>query len=220
MGIRRQLLSNKQFLQDIYFSYGSVEKIGCMVHSQGWKGWIPCLCVAQMMKDQNGGNLQPAHLEIILGAIGHLNEYPMEESVEWKRVFVALKDYLLVELCDPSSCISISQCLMKFIYDRNISEEAIKLIYCENAETAPPLFGVLKLVFGGSNHSAPVCQQTLFDFIAKLLNDQRFETVMKKLLNMFYRKYPIQFSQSPLSSFMEQLCIKPMANQVQQQQQK
>jgi len=212
--IRRQLLSNKQFSQQICFSYGSVAKIECMLHSQGWKGWIPCLCVAQSIKNSNVGNLQAAHLEIILAAIGHLTEFPMEESVEWKQVFVELKPYLLVELCDPSSCVSISQCLLKFIVDRNICDEAVKLIYDETSESAPPLFGVLKLVFGnGSNSVAPICQQTLFDFIGKLLADQRFETVMKKLLNMFYRKYPIQFSQSPLSNFMEQLSIKPIATQ-------
>merc|ERR1712228_1148274 len=119
--IRASLLGNKQFKQYITFSYGKIIKIECICYNQGWQGWIPCICVSDIIKQSNLGNLLPAHLEIILGSIGHLDEFPMEQSIEWKQVFIRLKDYLLVELCDPSSCISISKCLLKFIYDRNIS---------------------------------------------------------------------------------------------------
>jgi len=138
----------------------------------------------------------------------------MEQSIEWKQVFIQLKDYLLVELCDASSCISISKCLLKFIYDRNISEEATKLIYnTSNTQTPPPLFGVLKLIF---NSNAPqLCQKALLEFLSKLINDNRFQMITKKLLNMFYNKYPIQFQQSLLSQFMEKLSIKHVTSQEQ-----
>ena len=146
-----------------------------------------------------------AHLEIILGTVGHLDEFPMEQSVEWKQVFIRLKDYLLVELCDPTLCQSIAQCLLKFIYDRNISDEAVKLIYNAEGQT-PPLFGVLKLVF---DSSAPQqCQQSLYEFLDKLFGEARFEQMTKQLVHMFYIKYPIQFSQSLLSNFAQRISIK------------
>ena len=212
--IRASLLGNKSFNQEIIFSYGKICSISCIALIDGWQGWIPCLCVSDLIKQSNLGNLLPAHLEIILGTIGHLNEFPMEQSIEWKRVFIELKDYLLVELCDPSHCISISNVLLKFIYDRNISEEAVKLIYNLNDQSLPPpLFGVLKLIF--DTNSPQLCQQTLYDLLSKLINDNRFEKITKNLLNMFYLKYPIQFSQSLLSNFMEKLQIQVATSQEQ-----
>ena len=138
----------------------------------------------------------------------------MEQSIEWKHVFLELKDYLLVELCDPNHCISISKCLLKFIYDKNISEQAVKLIdNPDDPQTPPPLFGVLKLIF--DTNSSQLCQQTLFDLLSKLLNDNRFEKITKNLLHMFYIKYPIQFSQSLLSNFTKQLKMNVATSQEQ-----
>jgi len=213
--IRLQLLGNKQFNQIITFSYGKMILIECICLLNEWQGWIPCLCISDLIKSSNLGNLLPSHLEIILGIIEHLNEgFPMEQSIEWKQVFVELKDYLLVELCDPNHCISISKCLLKFIYDKNISEEATKLIHNEHDNNIPPpLFGVLKLIFDTS--SSQLCQQTLFDLLSKLLNDNRFEKITKNLLHMFYIKYPIQFQQSLLSNFTKELEINVATSQEQ-----
>merc|ERR1719206_93325 len=176
--IRAALVGNKQFAQTIRFSYGQLMRVECVCFAQGWQGWIPCLCVADLVKASNLGNLQPAHLEIILGTIGHLDEFPMEQSLEWKQVFIKLRSYLLVELCDPRLCQSIAQCLLKFIYDRNISEEALKLVHNAEGQT-PPLFGVLKLVF--DSNASPMCQQTLFGFLSQLFGDDRFHQVTKQL---------------------------------------
>merc|ERR1711971_748998 len=148
--------------------------------------------------------------EVVLGTVGHLEEFPMEQSVEWKQVFVRLKDHLLVELCDPTLCRSISQCLLKFICDRNIEEEATKLIYSpDGGGQMPPLFGVLKLVFQSTG--PPQCQQTLYEFLSKLFADNRFQKMAEQLVHMFYVKYPIQFSQSLLSNFMDRIAVKPAA---------
>lgn len=194
--IRAALVGNRQFAQTIRFSYGQLVRVECVCLAQGWQGWIPCLCVADLVAASKLGNLQPAHLELILGTIGHLDEFPMEQSLEWSEV----------ELCDPRLCQSIAQCLLKFIYDRNIAEEALKLVYSAEGHT-PPLFGVLKLVFDAK---APhMCQQTLFALLSQLFADDRFHEVTKQLLHTFYIKYPIQFSQSPLSHFMPQLSSKP-----------
>lgn len=203
--IRAALIGNKHFAQEITFSFGKAIDVECICTTAAWQGWIPCLCVADEVKASNLGNLQPAHLEIILGVVGHLNEFPMEQSVEWKQVFVRLKDYLLVELCDPTLCQSISQCLLKFLYDRNISEEAVKLIYSADGQT-PPMFGVLKLVF--DTNAPKQCQDTLFEFLSKLFAEDKFQQMAKQLVHMFYIKYPIQFSQSLLRNFMDQLSIK------------
>jgi len=203
--IRASLIGNKQFAQDITFSFGRTVHVECICTVPGWQGWIPCLSVADLVKQSNLGNLQPAHLEIILGTVGHLDGFPMEQSVEWKQVFVGLKDYLLVELCDPTLCQSISQCLLKFLYDRNISEEAAKLIYNAEGQT-PPMFGVLKLVFDAN--APPLCQQTLFEFLSRLFDEKRFEQMTKQLVHMFYIKYPIEFSQSLLSNFLERISNK------------
>ena len=206
--VRSLLLVNKQFNQYITFSYGVIIEIECICLLNGWQGWIPCLCIADLIAQSNLGNLLASHLEIILGIIGHLNEFPMEQSIEWKQVFIKLKDYLLVELCDPNHCISISNCLLKFINDKNISDQAIKLIANideENNDIPPPLFGVLKLIF--DTNSSKLCQQTLFDLLSKLLNNPRFEKITKNLLHMFHIKFPIQFSQSLLSNFTKDLQI-------------
>eukprot|EP00484_Ammonia_sp_Unknown_P030078 CAMPEP_0197027184 /NCGR_PEP_ID=MMETSP1384-20130603/7131_1 /TAXON_ID=29189 /ORGANISM="Ammonia sp." /LENGTH=869 /DNA_ID=CAMNT_0042455987 /DNA_START=45 /DNA_END=2654 /DNA_ORIENTATION=+ len=219
--IRASLLANKQFVQYITLSYGQVLQIECVCVQNAWQGWIPCLCVADLMKQSNLGNLSPTHLEVILAIIGHLDgdgdggAFPLEQSLEWKQVFLELKDYLLVELCDPSLCRSISQCLLKFIFDRNISEEAITLLMpshdAEKSITAPPpLFGVIKLIFDDAN-SPRVCQENLCEFLTKLLSDARFEKMTKNLLQMFYLKYPIPFSQSLLSNFMDQISVQQPA---------
>ena len=219
-----QLMLNKSFNQSIIFSSGVTYHMQCI--SNYCKGWIVCQVIAQQLKTQRLGNFLPQHLQLVLAAINQTDEFVIQDVEEWKQVFIDLKDYLLVELCDPDSCDMVVKCLEKFLNDRNIVDQAIKLLHINDPnDEIPALFGVLKLLYP---NGPQMCQETLFSLLQNLINKvticqssknansnqiiERLSQAAISLLITFYNKCPIQFSQSMLATFKPFLKINQDSN--------
>lgn len=163
------------------------------------------VAIAESVKTTKPDNLAPAHIHLLAKSVEGLIEFPPEEVSEWVDVYQTLRDHLVVELCEPSTCASACAVLSCFLVDNQTQQVAAQLLSTDKeGEGVPPLFGLLKLVYPDGD---PACKETVANFLDSLASrtQTNFPTLVYNLLMNFSKSEPSKFSGSELELVVEKL---------------
>jgi hypothetical protein len=118
--------------------------------------WHP-LTVAQSLADHvrvaKLDNLSLSHIDLLAccveDAFGGENRtaFPDSETAEWNRLFLQLRDHLVVELCDPSLSESVVGILRRFLFDPRTSMTAQSIFVPSDNGAPPPLYCIMRFMF-------------------------------------------------------------------------
>ena len=163
--------------------------------------WHP-LTIAQTVVDHvityNLDNLNILHIELYYSALNCIDLFNLLELNDWKRIFNTLRDYLLVELLDETvNKYIINNIFNKYLLDENMYQIIIQIFLPYN-DHAPPLYGLLKLMFSNNNNNNNV-QQRLCNWLYECVtviskkqqpnhnnhNNNNLAIIIRELLNNF-----------------------------------
>lgn len=167
-----------------------------LVPVQGhWNAALVAEAVAGQVSAERPDNLGPGHVDLVAAALSSVDTLAPADAPVWRAVFRGLRDYLLVELCDEELCDAVVFVLRRFLYDPSTQDEAQGVL--EAAEDrAPPLFGVLKLVYGpaGKERSQAAVHKLLHDLVAR--HPDRYGAMVYNLVRNFAANQADKFGKS------------------------
>lgn len=154
------------------------------------------VAIAEEVKQTKPDNLSPSHVRLLAKAVEGLEAFPANELMEWIEVYESLRDHLVVELYEPSTCGDAVAVLGAFLKDRQTMMMAMELLATEGEED-PPLYGILKLIYSEGHE---VCKKTVANFLADLsrIPNTEFPDLVYKLLKNFSKLDADKFANSEL----------------------
>lgn len=189
--------------------------------------WHP-LTVAQTLADMvrvsRLDNLTAGHIELLeacvqdaFGGAGPASgspigaPFPDEESSEWCRLFLALRDHLVVELCDAGLCERVISILRRFLFDARTSPTAQSIFLpndepvagaVEGSPAPPPLYCIMRFMYPDA---AEESQLNLAGFLEELASTPAFVGLVHRNLQVFADNEPEKFADSPLRGLLDKL---------------
>jgi hypothetical protein len=172
------------------------------VNSQ-WYGLGIAQTIVQHVREAGLGNIGAERVELLAASVANVTAFPSNEVEHWRAVFVDLKEFILVELCDEKVCDLVVNLLKKFLFDPNLSNDAMQIMTPTPQGTVPPLFGILKFVFPvGAPES---CERAVFGLLDDLSRHPPFLQHVYSLIKNFADKEAAVYNASRLPQLMRQI---------------
>jgi hypothetical protein len=154
------------------------------------------VALAENINREKPDNMEHTQIRLLEKCVEGLAAFALEDVAEWIEVYQVLRDHLVVELYDPSTCKNAINILQFFLQDSNTQPEAIELLTAKGGEV-PPLYGILKLLYPEGDD---LCKDTVSEFLGSLVSnrDSLFPSAVYKLLMNFSKQEPDRFGGSEL----------------------
>jgi len=206
--------------------------------------WHP-LTVAQSLADQvrvaGLENLSIGHLELLAaatedafgvqederaiaagavpsGPVIGAGAFPDAEAADWCALFGSLRDYLVVELCDPTLCEHVGAVLRRFLLDARTTATAqaiflpVALDQQQQAASAtaqssaaaalPPLYWIMRFMFPSADDDAQMGLAGLLDDLSRW---PHLVALVHRVLLVFADTEADKFAQSTLGPLLNKL---------------
>jgi hypothetical protein len=159
--------------------------------------------IADNVKATKPDNLSPAHIRLLAKSVENLTSFEEKDIADWSDVYQALRDHLVVELYEPSTCADAVAVLGMFLREPRTQMMAMELLATEG-EADPPMYGILTLIYQDGDKT---CKTTVADFLESLAaqSDTEFPNLVYKLLMNFSKFNPDKFAGSELELVVEKL---------------
>lgn len=161
------------------------------------------LTIANHVKDTKPDNLAPSHIRLLAKAVEGMSAFPEEDKTEWEDVYLTLRDHLIVELYEPSTCGAAVTVLSRYLDDPSTTIMSTELLETEGNQD-PPMYGILRLIFPDGNE---VCRQNVASFLGSLAakDGTDFPQMVYRLVKNFEKLEPDKYTGSELEAVVEKL---------------
>ena len=197
-----------------------------------WHPLTVCQTLADTVRIDRLDNLTVGHIELLVaccedafGSASHPTPFADAEAEEWSRVFIDLRDHLVVELCDPELSEAVIGILRRFLMDPRTSQAA-QTIFLTNplpqstnssldpsssssssstqtpASSPPPLYCIMRFMFPDAGDEA---QLNLVGFLDELAAHPTFTALVHRNVQVFAQTEPTKFQDSPLVNLLHKL---------------
>jgi hypothetical protein len=136
------------------------------------------LCIEERVNRQN---------EIMQGSSDGTKGFALQD--EWTDLFLRIKDYIFVSLCDPSCAVNAAATLSCFIFGSKLKETILQ-------ETR--FTGTLRLLYPSSSHeTSKACQSTMESFIRDIFSaGNPYNVATQGVIYSFSQNYITNFEAS------------------------
>lgn len=171
---------------------GGKFRIYPLKYSPGFSGLAVAQQLATVLKLE-----QPEHMEVEqMRALLACLSSPRQGSVfatdmpEWEKVFVQVRDYVFVALCDAECC-DLALCILReFVLRSDLQAQVLQ---------EPTFLGSLRLLYPMEDGADEGCQTKVAGFFNEMFDSgEPYATAVMQLLDKFAENHPEQFKKSVL----------------------
>jgi hypothetical protein len=173
----------------IFDGEGGVEGLNSASLAGLMNGPAVAAAIVNHVKDSELDNLSTVHVKLLAAATsGDLRE----GAEEWAKVYEALREHLIMKLCDAKHCEPVLATLSAFLLAPGVVQTPAELFTPGPDGQVAPLHGALSLLWPDGDVA---CQGAVYGFLGKLmrLRDTDFPVLLTHMLGDFKAASPDAF---------------------------